>query len=67
MNLSARALIEILERNGFSLKRTKGSHNIFYNPISNVTVAVPVHNKDLKKGTFYGIIKQAKIDKNAIG
>lgn len=67
MSLSFRALIEILEKNGFVLKRTRGSHHIFYNSISKVTVSVPVHNKDLKKGTFFGIIKHAKIDKSMIG
>jgi predicted RNA binding protein YcfA (HicA-like mRNA interferase family) len=37
----------------------------FYNASSNKTVVVPVHgNRDLKKGTFLAILKQAGIDKN---
>lgn len=63
MNLSPKRLIEILEENGFYLKRTgKGSHHIYYNPDTKITVPVPVHNKDMKKGTFLGILKDAGID-----
>lgn len=67
MNLSARHLIKILERNGFVFSRSKGSHQLFYNATSNTTVVIPVHgNKDLKKGTFLAILKQAGIDKNEL-
>ena len=52
MNLSSKALISILEKNGFGFKRAKGSHQIYFNHISKITVSVPVHTKDLKKGTF---------------
>lgn len=67
MNLSSKFLIKILEQHGFIFKRSKGSHQLFYNPISNKTVIVPVHGgKDMKKGTFLAIIKQAGIDKNEL-
>jgi predicted RNA binding protein YcfA (HicA-like mRNA interferase family) len=57
-------LIRILEDNGFEFKRAKGSHQLFENPQTKKTVVVPVHgNKDLP-GTYYGILKQAGIDKN---
>lgn len=50
MNLSPDYLIRLLEENGFVFKRAKGSHQVFYNPISNKTIVVPFHNgKDLKK------------------
>lgn len=63
MNLSAKRLVQILEENGFVLKRMgKGSHHIYFNSITKVTVPVPIHNKDLKKGTFMGILKDAGID-----
>lgn len=63
MNLSPKRLVKILEENGFYLKRTgKGSHQIYYNPDSRITVPVPVHSKDMKKGTFLGILKDAGID-----
>ncbi|WP_448529853.1 type II toxin-antitoxin system HicA family toxin [Raineya sp.] len=67
MNLSPKYLIEVLERNGFVFRRSKGSHHIYYNAQTNRTVVVPIHgNKDLKKGTFFSILKQAGIEKNEI-
>jgi len=67
MNLSPKHLIKILEQNGFFYKRSKGSHQIYYNPTTNKTTIVPLHgSKDLKKGTFFAILKQAGIDKNKL-
>lgn len=67
MNYSAKNLISLLEQNGYFFKRANGSHYLFYNPISGKTVIVPVHgNKDLSKGTFFAILKQAGIDKSEI-
>lgn len=63
MNLSPNYLIKLLERNGFIYKRTSGSHWVYYNSSSLKTAIVPVHgNRDLKKGTFLAILKQAGID-----
>ena len=67
MNQSPQHLIKLLERDGFIFKRSKGSHQIFYNPATNLTIVVPVHgNKDIKKGTLLAILKQAGIDKNEL-
>ena len=63
MNLSPDYLIKLLEENGFVFKRSKGSHQVYYNSISNKTIVVPFHDgKDLKKGTFMSIVKQAGIE-----
>lgn len=62
MNFNPKHLIKLLEIHGFIFKRSKGSNHIYFNPISKITVIVPYHNKDLKKGTFLGILKQAGID-----
>ena len=32
MNLSPRYLIKLIEQHGFVYKRTKGSHQLYYNP-----------------------------------
>lgn len=65
MNLSPKHLIKILEAHGFIYKRAKGSHQLYYNSETNKTVTVPVHGgKDMKKGTFLGILKQAGINKD---
>jgi len=53
-----------LEQNGFEYKRINGSHHLYENPTTGKTVIVPVHgNKDLPKGTYFGILKQAGIEK----
>ena len=63
MNLSPDYLIKLLEENGFVFKRSKGSHQVYYNSITNKTIVIPFHNgKDLKKGTFMSIVKQAGIE-----
>jgi len=38
---------------------------LYYNPATNKAVIVPVHGgRDMKKGTFLTVIKQAGLDKN---
>ncbi|MCP9769235.1 type II toxin-antitoxin system HicA family toxin [Lacihabitans sp. LS3-19] len=62
MNQTPKYLIGLLEQNGFVFKRSKGSHHIYHNPNNNKTAIVPIHgNKDIKKGTFLAILKQAGI------
>jgi len=64
MNLNPKHLIKILQQNGFVFLRAKGSHQLFYNAATGKTVIVPVHGgKDMKKGTFLTILKQADVDK----
>ena len=67
MKTDAKSLVKILKNNDFYFKRSKGSHQIFHNILSNKTVVVPMHgSKDMPKGTFYAILKQAGIDKYTI-
>jgi predicted RNA binding protein YcfA (HicA-like mRNA interferase family) len=55
----------LLEENGFVFKRSKGWHQIFYNASTRKKAVVPMHgNKDLKKGTFLAILKQAGVSKD---
>lgn len=55
-------IIAILIAHGFELIRTNGSHHIYANRSNGKRTVVPVHNKDLKKGTLHGILKQAGIE-----
>lgn len=67
MSYSAKHLIRLLEQRGFYFKRANGSHHLYYNSEIGKTVIVPVHgNKDLAKGLFFAILKQAGIDKTEI-
>ena len=58
--LTAREVIRALERAGFVVSRTSGSHCRLVhagNPARKVTV--PIHSGDLKRGTLRAIISQA--------
>ena len=46
-----------LERAGFTFIRQKGSHRIYAK--GRLSVTIPFHAKDLKRGTLSHIIKQA--------
>lgn len=51
MPLTPKEIIRMLLRNGFiHVKSNNGSHQKYFNPLTNITVAVPVHAKKLKKG-----------------
>jgi predicted RNA binding protein YcfA (HicA-like mRNA interferase family) len=53
-------MCRVLEENGWVLVRTKGSHHAYQKPDNEATIIVPVHgNKDLKRGTQHGIMKDA--------
>lgn len=67
MNYSPKRIIQLLEQKGYLLKRVSGSHHIYFHPDLKKTVVVPVHgNKDIPKGTFMSILKQAGIPKEEI-
>ncbi len=55
--LKPKQVIKALERHGFSIKRTSGSHYILKK--EKLRVTVPYHSKDLKPGTLKSIISEA--------
>ena len=57
--LTPSEIIKILIKNGFIIDRIKGSHHILVNENTKVRVVVPMHKKDLPKGTIHEIIKQS--------
>lgn len=64
MPMTPREMIKLLRKHGFIRKRQNAtSHIKMYNPVTKVTVPVPMHAKELKKGTEQGILKQAGIKK----
>lgn len=67
MDFSAKRLMRLLEERGWELARIKGSHYIYFHKELNRTIPVPVHgNRDIPKGTFYTILKQAGIDRTDV-
>jgi predicted RNA binding protein YcfA (HicA-like mRNA interferase family) len=65
-SLTPQEVIKILEKKGFVLDRTKGSHHIYYHPETKRRVVVPLHKKDLPKGTLFEILRQAGINLHKI-
>jgi predicted RNA binding protein YcfA (HicA-like mRNA interferase family) len=63
-SLAARQIIKILEANGFTIARQRGSHIIFRNVTTGQIVPVPLHggNKILPIGTFLAIVKQSGLN-----
>jgi len=58
--VTAREAIRALERAGFVVSRTSGSHcRLIHARDPARKVTVPVHSGDLKRGTLRGIIAQA--------
>jgi len=58
---TAKELRQIIEAAGWYFVRQKGSHAQFKHPsIKNLTT-LPMHDKDMKKGTAASVLKQAGI------
>jgi len=58
-SITPRKLIRVLVKKGFVLKRTRGSHHLFQHAVTKQRVFVPLHTKDLPKGTLHDILKNA--------
>ena len=52
-------LLIILGEDGWQVVRIKGSHHILKHPVKPGMIVWPMHNKDLKQGTYNNILKQA--------
>jgi predicted RNA binding protein YcfA (HicA-like mRNA interferase family) len=62
-SVKAKDFIRVIEQLGFYFDRQKGSHAI-YKDSHGRRVVVPIHTgKDLKQGTFMGMIQDIGIDK----
>ncbi|MDP3639858.1 MAG: type II toxin-antitoxin system HicA family toxin [Nanoarchaeota archaeon] len=64
--LSGKEIIALLEKQGFVVKRQKGSHVTLYKktPERGLYVTVPLHgNKELVPSTLLSIIRQAGMTK----
>ena len=58
--LKPRQVIAALLRSGFYLHHQTGSHaRLVHKTKSNLRITVPIHSKDMPKGTLRRIIRQA--------
>ena len=62
--LSARKLIQALEKAGFVLQRQRGSHYQMKHPITQLRTLVPVHGKDINRPLLKLILKQAELSED---
>ena len=59
--LTAREVIRLLERHGYTLDHSTGSHRVYYNAGSGRRLTVPYHRGDLPIGTPLAILKASGI------
>ena len=59
MPMTAKEMVKYLKKNGFEEVSQNGSHLKMKNPKRGITVIVPMHDEDLKKGLEQAILKQA--------
>ena len=54
-------VLRALQRAGFIVDRTSGSHVVLkkFDTAGTKTAVIPQHNRDLKRGTFHNILRQA--------
>jgi predicted RNA binding protein YcfA (HicA-like mRNA interferase family) len=64
--LTPQEIIRVLEKRGFVLDRVRGSHHIYYHPEFHRHVVVPLHHRDLPKGTFAEILRQAGLTREEL-
>jgi len=63
--LSGREVCKILEAEGFSEVRRRGSHVVMQKRAGNTTTTVPVpDHSELKAGTLSSIIRQSGLSRN---
>ncbi len=61
--MNSKEIIKILEKNGWQMVATKGSHRQYKDPNKKGRVTVPHPSRDFPKATLASIFKQAGIDK----
>jgi len=63
--LSAKEVGKILDENGFTQIRQRGSHIIYQKPIEDSTITVVVPNySEIKSGTLTSIIRQSQLPRS---
>ena len=64
-SLKPQEVVRKFKKLGFVEDRQKGSHLILYNSKLQKRVVIPMHVRDLPKGTLLAIIKESGLSKEA--
>ena len=59
--IGVRVLLQVLQKAGFYVVRQVGSHLRLENPVTKVTITVPVHAGDLSRKMLMAILRQSRI------
>ena len=59
MGSNFKSLIRLIEENGWKYDRIRGSHYIYLK--NGIALSVPRHNKDIGKGLYHKILKEAGV------
>jgi predicted RNA binding protein YcfA (HicA-like mRNA interferase family) len=63
--VSAPELVHALEKEGYVLSRSKGSHRVYRHPETGKRVTVPYHaRRTIPPGTLANILREAGIDRD---
>lgn len=62
--ISGKQVIAALEKEGWYVKRVRGSHHVLRHPNIPDAIPVPVHgNREIKRGTLASILRAAGISR----
>ena len=68
MPMTPTEMIRLLKKTGFVyIKSNNGSHQKYHNPERNITLSVPMHAKELKKGIEQQLLKEAGLNPSQNG
>jgi predicted RNA binding protein YcfA (HicA-like mRNA interferase family) len=62
--LKPRQVLKKFEKLGFIIDRQSGSHVILYRSIDKRRAVIPLHLKDIKKGTLSAILRESGISRD---
>lgn len=63
--LSGAEVCKLLEQNGFTRVRQKGSHAVMQRRLDDTTITVPVPlHRELRRGTLRAIIRQSQLPRS---
>ncbi len=60
--MRSKDLIRLVEKDGWTLRRVRGSHHQFKHPIKPGLVTIPHPKRDIPKGTVKNILRQAGLE-----
>jgi predicted RNA binding protein YcfA (HicA-like mRNA interferase family) len=60
-------LVKVLQKKGWYIDRTRGSHTIMRNDDKpSIKIVVPIHTRPIKPGTISNILKKAEISREEL-